>query len=253
VTLLPGTYCTDAALTGAGVLTLDGNNATNPVWIFKIGTKGTGALTGTNFSVVMTNGGEPCNVTWWVAQAATMTDSNFIGTILAGAAITMTDGRSTLAGRALAKAAVTMTNATVVGCEVLSNAPFCNGKKHHGKHHGHDKDHKKCNQGVGNGAEGCDPGNSDHASAWPFGSNDENDGNKPGNPGRKGGKKKPCSREAWKRTREGPFSFWCLECRSAAISAPASAPGAVSATPKRELRMCAGAQTCRQSNATLGR
>jgi hypothetical protein len=41
---------------------------------------------------------------------------------------------------------------------------------------------------VGNGPEGCDPGN---PHAWPFGgwSNDENEGNKPGNPGHKGGKK----------------------------------------------------------------
>jgi hypothetical protein len=40
----------------------------------------------------------------------------------------------------------------------------------------------KCNQGVGNGAEGCDPGNSNHNQP----SNDEN-GGVPGNPGRKGG------------------------------------------------------------------
>lgn len=39
-----------------------------------------------------------------------------------------------------------------------------------------------CNQGVGNGPEGCDPGNSDAHK----GSNDENGGT-PGNPGRKGG------------------------------------------------------------------
>ena len=39
----------------------------------------------------------------------------------------------------------------------------------------------KCNQGVGNGAEGCDPGNSGKK-----GSNDENGGT-PGNPGKRGG------------------------------------------------------------------
>src|SRR5450759_3685827 len=49
-------------------------------------------LTGTNFSVVMDGGALPCNVTWWVSQAATMTDSHFIGTIMAGAAITVTRG-----------------------------------------------------------------------------------------------------------------------------------------------------------------
>ena len=41
---------------------------------------------------------------------------------------------------------------------------------------------RHCNQGVGNGPEGCDPGNSNHNQP----SNDENGGT-PGNPGRKGG------------------------------------------------------------------
>jgi hypothetical protein len=179
LTLTPGVYCNVAAVTFTNsTLTLDGQGDANAVWIFKIGTGGTGALTGTNFSVVMADGGQPCNVYWWVAEAATMTDSRFIGTILAGAAITMTDGTNTLAGRALAKAAVTMTNATVIGCDAISDLPYCKSKKPK-KPHGHDKD--KCNQGVGNGPEGCDPGDSNHHS----GSNDE-DGGTPGNPGRKG-------------------------------------------------------------------
>jgi hypothetical protein len=162
VTLAPGVYCFDAAATLTGVLTLDGPK--NGIWIFKIGS-GTGALTGTNFfsSVVMAGGGQPCNVYWWVAQAATMTDSNFVGTILAGADITIT--RGTFTGDALAKAAVTMTGTNLVGCE---------GGKGNGHH--------LCNQGVGNGSEGCDPGNSNHGNS----SNDENGGT-PGNPGRKGG------------------------------------------------------------------
>jgi hypothetical protein len=41
-----------------------------------------------------------------------------------------------------------------------------------------------CNQGVGNGPEGCDPGNSNQGD--PNRSNDERGGT-PGNPGRKGG------------------------------------------------------------------
>ena len=41
----------------------------------------------------------------------------------------------------------------------------------------------KCNQGVGNGPEGCDPGNSNNKRP----SNDEN-GGRPGNPGRGGGR-----------------------------------------------------------------
>jgi Ice-binding-like len=176
VTLAPGVYCFDAAATLTGVLTLKG--PTNGIWIFKIGTSGTGALTGTNFSVVMAGGGVPCNVTWWVAQAATMTTSNFVGTILAGADITITGG--TFAGDAFAggagsvttpTGAVTMTGTNVVGCE--------GGK---GNGHGHSGQH--CNQGVGNGPENCDPGNSNQGD--PSRSNDELGGT-PGNPGRQGG------------------------------------------------------------------
>jgi hypothetical protein len=164
--LSPGVYCVDAAATSTGsVLTLNGPST--GTWIFKIGTLGTGALTGTNFSVVMADGTPvPCSsVTWWVAQSATLTDSNFVGTIFAGDSITIT--RGTYAGDAFAKAAVTMTGTTLVGCESSATV--------NGKH---------CNQGVGNGTEGCDPGNSNQGN--PSRSNDEVGGT-PGNPGRKGG------------------------------------------------------------------
>jgi hypothetical protein len=64
---------------------------------------------------------------------------------------------------------VTLTDATVAGCEASE---------------GH---RAKCNQGVGNGAETCDPGNSNQGD--PGNSNDELGGT-PGDPGRKGGKGK---------------------------------------------------------------
>jgi hypothetical protein len=178
VTLSPGVYCFTAAATLTGTLTLDG--PANGVWIFKVGTGGTGALTGTNFSMVMTGGAESAdcpNVYWWVSQAATMTTSNFLGTILAGADITATN--STLTGGALAggagstttpTGAVTFTTSTVAAC------PPEGGTVVHVK--------TKCNQGVGNGPEGCDPGNSNQGD--PARSNDELGGT-PGNPGRKGG------------------------------------------------------------------
>jgi Fe-S cluster assembly scaffold protein SufB len=94
------------------VLTLDGPS--DGVWNFSIGTGGVGALTGTGFSVVMAGGGQACNVTWWVAQATTMTDSNLVGTILAGAGITLT--RGTFRGNASAKADATITGTAVTGC-----------------------------------------------------------------------------------------------------------------------------------------
>lgn len=158
VTLSPGTYCISAEAK-TGVLTLTGNGA----WTFLV----VGALTGTNFSVVMADGTQACNVTWWVAAAATLTDSHFIGTILAGADITLT--RGTFDGNAWSQGDVTITGTDVTGCEG-------------GKGKGKDKD--KCNQGVGNGPEFCDPGNSNQGD--PNRSNDEL-GGKPGDPGRKGG------------------------------------------------------------------
>lgn len=166
----PGVYCVDA-VAKTGVLTLNGDG----IWIFKVAADpatipATGALTGTNFSVVLNNGATACNVYWWVAEAATLTDSDFKGTILAGAAITTTGG--TFEGRALAKAAVTLTGASFVGCE--GGTPF-------------NPPQQRCNQGVGNGPEGCDPGNSNQGN--PFRSNDEL-GGVPGNPGKKGGWKK---------------------------------------------------------------
>jgi hypothetical protein len=165
--LTPGVYCVSSEAK-TGVLTLQGGS--NATWLIKVPS---GALTGTNFSVVLAGGAQACNVTWWVDAAATMTDSDLKGNVLAGAAITMT--RGTFHGNAWAGAAgvgdVTFTGTAVVGCGAGS-----------GKEKDKDKDKDKCNQGVGNGPEGCDPGNSNHK----HGSNDE-DGGTPGNPGRKGG------------------------------------------------------------------
>jgi hypothetical protein len=168
VTLTPGVYCFAAAAALTGTLTLNG--PADATWLFKIGTSGTGALTGTDFKVVMAGGADPCNVTWWVAEAATMTTSNFVGTILAGAGITVTSGGvGTFNGRALGKAGVTITGGTLTGCTGGSLGGGGTVKA-------------KCNQGVGNGPEGCDPGNSNNRNP----SNDERGGT-PGNPGRKGG------------------------------------------------------------------
>jgi hypothetical protein len=112
VTLRPGVHCFDAAATLRGQATLAG--PASGIWIFKVGTGGTGALTSIGFSAVLAGGGQPCNVFWLVAEGATITDSQFLGTILAGAAITLT--RGSFFGQALAKAAVTVTGTTVTGC-----------------------------------------------------------------------------------------------------------------------------------------
>lgn len=152
-TLLPGVYCVDATAK-AGVLMLDAQGRANASWTFLVD----GALTGTGFNVVMLNGGQPCNVAWWVKAEATFTDSNVLGTILAGAAIKVT--RGSLTGNAWAKAGVTLTGinpaprVTVSACQASMPNPgpaICvDDDDHHGDHdrdrdHGdndHDKNHK---------------------------------------------------------------------------------------------------------------
>ena len=68
---------------------------------------------------------------------------------------------------------VTITGTTTTGCQTSSGPGAGDGPR---------PEHEKCNQGVGNGSEGCDPGNSNNR----HGSNDERGGT-PGDPGRKGG------------------------------------------------------------------
>lgn len=129
--LPPGVYCYSAGVTvTGGTLTLDGS--ADDTWIFRIGTGGTGALTGTNFNVVMTGGTATCNnnVLWWTAEGATLTDSTFVGSILAGADITVT--RGSLAGQVLAggtgtdsnrTGAVTLTGTVVDFCTITPPPP----------------------------------------------------------------------------------------------------------------------------------
>jgi hypothetical protein len=127
VTLTPGVYCFDAAAALTGVLTLDAQGDATAAWTIKVGSGlAGGALTATSFTVVMANGGQPCNVSWWVADAATLTTSAFQGSIFAGAAITMT-GPGSLVGRAMAKAAVTVTNMAPVGGCSASAPGACQG------------------------------------------------------------------------------------------------------------------------------
>ncbi len=166
--LAPGVYCTDA-VAKAGTLTLTG--PASGVWIFLVN----GALTGTNFSVAMAGGGQPCNVYWAPTGSATLTDSALKGNILAGDAtigsITLT--RGTLAGRAMSNVALTMTGASIIGCGALTEpgTPACRDKDHHG-HHG-DKDHKGCDRDGGKHDRDCDRPRSGHNN--PFKPNDRDD------------------------------------------------------------------------------
>jgi hypothetical protein len=142
MTLVPGTYCVDA-VAKAGALMLDGQGNANASWLFLVN----GALTGTGFNVTMLNSGNPCNVLWWVGGAATMTTSNLIGTVLAGAAITTTGG--TVQGDLLAMAGLTLTGTPVTGCATVGSTmppPMkCDADmdKDHDRHHDGDHDMDK--------------------------------------------------------------------------------------------------------------
>ena len=135
-TLRPGVYCSATYATATNkTLTLSG--PASGTWLFKIGTSdSTSYLTGTDFSVIMSGGGQPCNVNWWVAQAATLTVNNgatvpstpFSGNILAGAGATITGTSGftsalTLTGRVWAGAGVTVTDSTIVGCASAITVP----------------------------------------------------------------------------------------------------------------------------------
>ncbi|MDA1003570.1 MAG: ice-binding family protein [Chloroflexi bacterium] len=147
-TLVPGVYCFDSfvALTDT-TLTLDG--PADGIWIFKVGTLGTGYLEATNLSVVMANGAWACNVSWWVAAYATLTGNtagaaNSSGTILAAAAITSTGTatNSTFVSSALARAAVTLTNTDLTGCATIAvPGDDDHGDKDDDDHDRGDKDH----------------------------------------------------------------------------------------------------------------
>jgi hypothetical protein len=120
-TLLPGvyTFVTGTVLLGGTTptLTLDANGQANPTWIFLATSDLT---TAAGSSVAFINGGTPCDVLWRVPTQATLgADSSFVGTIMAGTAITMgTD--VTLHGRAWAEAQVTLLDDTITGLPCTS-------------------------------------------------------------------------------------------------------------------------------------
>ncbi len=105
LTLVPGVYSVGSALL-PGVLTLNGAG----VYIFLVSSD----LTASG-SVSLINGASPCNVFWHVTSAAHITGGAFVGTIIAGTAVTFGSGAS-LDGRALAKTAnVTLINNHIFG------------------------------------------------------------------------------------------------------------------------------------------
>lgn len=112
LTLAPGVYCLSSAAQLTGALTLDAQGNPAAVFVFQIGSTLTSAA---NSSVMMINGGQPCNVFWQVGSSATVgAGTAFVGDILALTSITLSTG-ATVSGRALARnGAVTMDSNQIV-------------------------------------------------------------------------------------------------------------------------------------------
>ena len=110
-TLVAGVYCFSSSAQLTGRLTLNAEGDPNAVWVFK--TVST-LVTASGSSVLITNGGQPCNVFWKVGSSATLgTTTSFVGNILALTSIALQTGAS-VAGRALARnGAVTLDSNTV--------------------------------------------------------------------------------------------------------------------------------------------
>ncbi|MGW0366790.1 ice-binding family protein [Streptomyces sp. NPDC002990] len=127
LTLVPGVYTASSTLGLTGTLTLDAQGDPNAVWVFQVGS---GLTTASGSRVLLVNGAAPCNVFWQVGSSATLgTDSTFVGTIMAGAAVSVTTGAS-IDGRALAiNEAVTLdTNRiTRATCDAGTNGGTTNG------------------------------------------------------------------------------------------------------------------------------
>jgi hypothetical protein len=98
--LTDGVYCFSSSAGLTGTLTLDAQNNADAVFIFLIGSTLT---TASSSSVVLTNGGSPCNVFWQVGSSATLgSGTTFLGNIMALTSITLNTGAN-VTGRALAR------------------------------------------------------------------------------------------------------------------------------------------------------
>ena len=125
LTLAPGVYKSASGTfkISNGNLTLDAQGDPNATWIFQTAaglTVGIAGPTGAK-SVIMTNGGLPKNVFWYVGSAATINSAGggiMVGTIIANSGVTFSTAgnakQTVLNGRAISLvSSVTMVNTTI--------------------------------------------------------------------------------------------------------------------------------------------
>lgn len=119
-TLTPGVYSSATSLGLTGALTLDAQGDPNAVFVFKAASTLT---TGSNSSVVLTNGASPCNVFWQVGSSATLgTGTQFVGTVLALTSATLTTGAN-VNGRILARNGAVTLDTNVITTPACAAAP----------------------------------------------------------------------------------------------------------------------------------
>lgn len=124
-TLVAGVYSFSSSAQLTGSLVLDGQGNSSSTWVFQIGSTLT---TATTASVLLINGGSPCNVFWQVGSSATIgTGTTFIGNILALTSITAVTGSSFNGSLYARNGAVTLdTNVVLAGlaCPTIGT-PTC--------------------------------------------------------------------------------------------------------------------------------
>lgn len=104
--LTPGVICVVGAMTESNAsITLNGTPSS--VFVIKAGSGGSGALTGTSFTVNLAGGQKAKNVYFWAHDAATFTDSHINGNVLSAASLTLT--RGVYVGSYLSEGTVTVT------------------------------------------------------------------------------------------------------------------------------------------------
>ena len=127
-TLGPGVYHFASSAALHGTVTLDGEGASNPTFIFQIGSTLT---TGAGARVALKDGADGCAVFWAVGSSATIgTGTSLQGNLMADVSITMTTGATIgvgggrNGGRAFAQSgAVTLDTNTIVPPAGACNPP----------------------------------------------------------------------------------------------------------------------------------
>lgn len=125
LTLTSGVYFFASSAQLTGTLTLDAEGDDNPFWVFQIGSMLT---TGSGSAVTIINAGADGSTAgglfWQVGSSATLgTETDFLGTIIAEASITLTTGATIVDGRAIAlNGAVTM-DSNIIGLTNIMAVP----------------------------------------------------------------------------------------------------------------------------------